>query len=109
MSHTNWNDLKHKATRDQLAGARRALQEEITLAELRRAREFTQTQLAAALEVRQPAVSKIERQTDLYVSTMRSYIEALGGRLELVAVFDDGAVPIRAFEELEAERELEPA
>lgn len=109
MSHTNWNDLKHKATRGQLADARRTLQEEITLAELRRAREFTQTQLAAALDVRQPAVSKIERQTDLYVSTMRSYIEALGGRLELVAVFDDGAVAIRAFEELEAERELEPA
>ena len=104
-----WSDLNHKATPEQLAAARRALQEELTLSELRKAREFTQTQLASALEVKQPAVSKIERQTDLYVSTMRSYVEALGGRLELVAVFDDGAVPIRAFEELEAERELEPA
>jgi transcriptional regulator with XRE-family HTH domain len=59
------------------------------LAELRRAREMTQVALAEKLRMAQPSVSRLERQADLYVSTLRRYVEALGGRLEISAVFPD--------------------
>ena len=61
------------------------------LGDVRKARNLTQVQLARALEVSQAQVSRIEGQTDLYLSTLASYIEAMGGRLELAAVFDDTA------------------
>jgi transcriptional regulator with XRE-family HTH domain len=98
---TPFRDLKHKASGEQVEKARRALDRELTLAELRRAREMTQTQLAHALDTTQPGVSRIERQTDLYLSTLRSYVNALGGDLQLTAVFADGTVPIASLEELE--------
>jgi DNA-binding XRE family transcriptional regulator len=66
-----------------------------TLAELRRARSYTQTQLAKVLGVSQAQVSRIENQADLYLSTLASYVAALGGELELRAVFGAGqAFPI---------------
>ena len=63
-----------------------------TLAELRHARALTQAQLARALNVSQAQVSRIEHQADLYLSTLESYVAAMGGSLELVAVFDDARV-----------------
>jgi DNA-binding XRE family transcriptional regulator len=74
---------------------------EMPLAELRRARELTQQQIARNLEVNQAWVSKVERQMDMYVSTLRSYVEAMGGELEIIARFQDGAVRLRQFEDLE--------
>jgi len=65
---------------------------EQTPAELRRARALTQAQLANALNVSQAQVSRIEHQADLYLSTLESYVAAMGGSLELVAVFDDTRV-----------------
>lgn len=62
------------------------------LHELRRARELSQVALAEALDATQPEISKIEHRTDLYVSTLRRYIEAMGGRLDIVAHFPDGDV-----------------
>ncbi len=59
------------------------------LSELRHARRMTQVALAERLHMVQPSVSRLERQTDLYVSTLRRYIEAIGGRLEIHAVFPD--------------------
>lgn len=59
------------------------------LAELRHARALTQVQLARSLGVSQAQISRIERQNDLYLSTLASYLEAMGARLELVAAFDD--------------------
>ncbi|HEX4517944.1 MAG TPA: XRE family transcriptional regulator [Gaiellaceae bacterium] len=99
--HTKFGDLKHKPSREKIAAADRELERALTLAELRRAREMTQTQLASALEMKQGGVSRIEHQTDLYVSTLRSFIEALGGQLEVTAVFPDGLVPIRDFADLD--------
>jgi DNA-binding XRE family transcriptional regulator len=64
------------------------------LDELRHAREMTQVNLAKVLGVPQGSISKLERRTDMYLSTLRSYIEAMGGRLELRAIFRDGAVNI---------------
>ena len=70
------------------------------LEELRRARQMTQAKLAQSLGVNQGEVSKIEHRTDLYLSTLSEYVEALGGRLEIRAVFTDREVRITQFEEL---------
>lgn len=72
-----------------LERARAALAEEIRLYELRHAEAVSQAELAGRLEVTQGAISKFEHADDVRVSTLREYLEALGARLELVAVFDD--------------------
>lgn len=80
-----------------------------SLGELRRARELTQVQLAESMDSTQSGVSRMEHQTDLYVRTLRSYIEAMGGELEIVAVFPENSVVIRSFGEIElGEREELP-
>jgi len=74
---------------------------ELPLAELRQARLFSQEQLAAQLEVKQPAVAKMEKKADMYISTLRRYVEAMGGRLEIRAHFPEGDVRINQFEDLD--------
>ena len=69
---------------------KRALIAEMPLHELRRARELTQRDMAKMLKVNQPAVSKLEQRADVYVSSLRSYIEAVGGRLKIIAEFPEG-------------------
>ena len=71
------------------------------LDELRKAREMTQTKLAKTLGVNQSEISKIEHRTDLYISTLAEYVEALGGHLEVHAVFPEGDVKITQFEDLD--------
>ena len=71
---------------------------EMPLQELRHARERSQEALAKALGGSQASVSKMERRADMYVSTLRSYIEAMGGELEIIASFPDGKVKITQFE-----------
>jgi DNA-binding XRE family transcriptional regulator len=73
------------------------LKKEMPLHELREARQITQEQLAAALNVGQAAVSRMERRADVYVSTLRSVVKAMGGRLEINAVFPEGKVEIKSF------------
>ena len=73
---------------------------EMPLRELRRARHLTQEALAKTLRSKQAVVSKLERRADMYVSSLRSYVEAMGGELEIVARFPDGAVRIRQFEDI---------
>jgi transcriptional regulator with XRE-family HTH domain len=75
------------------------LMQAVTLAELRKARALTQVQLAKTLDTTQSGVSRIEHQTDVYLSTLRSFIEAMGGHLELSAIFPDGTVLISTFED----------
>ena len=72
--------------------------EEMPLNELRQARGLSQKALAAVLHVEQPAIAKLERRTDMYISTLRSHIEAMGGTLEIVAKFPEGSVKIKSFE-----------
>jgi DNA-binding XRE family transcriptional regulator len=67
---------------------------EMPLEQLRTARQLTQTNLAQVLGVNQSAVSKLEKRTDMYLSTLRSYIQAMGGQLEIQAVFPEGSVRI---------------
>ncbi len=78
------------------------LMQEMPLYELRQARQLSQEQLARELHVRQANVSKIERRTDVYISTLRSYVEAMGGELEITAKFPQGAVKIKQFETIAA-------
>ena len=56
--------------------------------------------LAEVLHVQQPSIAKMEKRTDMYLSTLRSHIEAMGGQLDVIARFPDGAVKINNFREL---------
>jgi transcriptional regulator with XRE-family HTH domain len=76
------------------------LKADMPLHELRRARERSQEDLARELNVGQPAVAKLERRADMYVSNLRRYVEALGGSLEITARFSEGSVNITNFGEL---------
>ena len=64
------------------------------LGDLRRAAGKAQAEIALTLKIKQPSVSKIEKQADMYISTLRSYVEALGGQLELIVRFPSRA-PLR--------------
>jgi transcriptional regulator with XRE-family HTH domain len=69
----------------------------LALSELREAQDLTQVQLAKKLGIDQGAVSKIERRTDMYLSTLRNVIAAMGGKLELTARFPSGDARVVAF------------
>jgi transcriptional regulator with XRE-family HTH domain len=79
---------------------------EMDLSELRRARRLSQEELAQTLHVGQAAVAKLEKRADMYVSTLRRFVEAMGGELEIVVRFPDRDVRIKSFEDL---RERESA
>jgi len=92
--HTKWGKLRDelRAKPDAEAAIARAGEEsadELRLYELRHAEAVSQAELAGRLEVTQGAISKFEHADDVRISTLRLYLEALGARLELVAVFDD--------------------
>lgn len=71
---------------------------EMPLAELRQARKFTQQQIAETMNIKQASVSKMESQTDMYISTIRKYIQAMGGELEIIAKFPEGNISVDTFE-----------
>jgi DNA-binding XRE family transcriptional regulator len=79
------------------------LKESMALEELRDALRMTQQELAKTLNVDQSAVSKLEHRTDMYVSTLRRCIAAMGGQLEIRANFPEGSVRISQFERLAAD------
>ena len=62
---------------------------------------MTQRALGEALHVNQPAVAKLERRADMYVSNLRAYIEAMGGRLNIIAEFPQGSVGITNFSDVD--------
>jgi DNA-binding XRE family transcriptional regulator len=79
------------------------ISEEMTLQELRRAREMTQVKMAKSLGVAQKQISDIEKRTDMHISTLRRQVEALGGELTLTAKFPNGTpVKLRGLAELKA-------
>jgi folate-dependent phosphoribosylglycinamide formyltransferase PurN len=71
---------------------------EMQLSDLRKARTFTQVEMAKAMNIEQAAISKIEYRDDMYISTLSGYVKALGGELKLVASFPDAAIVIHPFE-----------
>jgi len=92
MAH-KWKDIKHKFSderREEIRKEALAELDRMGYGKLRRARQLTQVALAERLDVPQAAISRMERRTDLLLSTLRGYVEGLGGRLELRAVFPDG-------------------
>jgi hypothetical protein len=77
--------------------AAKILPAEMPLHKLRRARGLSQRLLADLMNVKQPIVAKQEHQENMHISTLRSHIEAMGGKLEIVARFPEGAVRISNF------------
>jgi predicted transcriptional regulator len=69
----------------------------IRLDELRTVMGLSQQELAEAQDVQQPAIAKLEKRTDMHISTLRNHIEAMGGELEIIAKFPDGDVKIANF------------
>ena len=99
--HRKFNELRARMAPERRArneAETRRLLAEMPLAELRQAQAMTQTTLAELLETTQGEVSKIERRADMYVSTLRRYVEAMGGRLDIVARFPEGDVRITQFQ-----------
>jgi DNA-binding XRE family transcriptional regulator len=84
--------------------ARQLIREHLTLQELRKELNLTQESMAELLDMKQANVSKVEKRTDMLISTLRSYIEAMGGSLELVARLPGrGAVKLEGFGDLNAD------
>src|ERR1700678_2273262 len=97
---TKWKDLKHKASPEARERVKREAlaeyeeMERIGVGVIRVARQRTQVAVAEQMQIPQSAVSRLESQSDCRLSTLRKYIDALGGKLEMRAVFPDGAVDL---------------
>ncbi len=99
-----FKDLRAKMSAEGRARSHARAQQmlaELPLQELRQARQMSQETLAQILGGKQASVSKLEHRTDMYVSTLRGYIEAMGGELEIVARFPDGDVKIKQFTDID--------
>ncbi len=81
--------LKDPVRRARIETMQRAIEDAIALTEARENQGLTQQQLAEKLGVSQANISRIEHEEDLYLSTLRAYVEALGGELQVKAVFED--------------------
>jgi len=104
-SFKNLVDRMSPESKRRIAKRRDELLREVALQELRQARRLTQQQIAETLDINQASVSKMESQSDMYVSTLRRFLEAMGGQLQIVARFPDGEFQIDLFEELEDKAE----
>jgi len=96
-----YSELRSKmapASRARAEAQAQQMLEELPLHELRQALDLTQDELAAILKVNQAAVSKLERRTDMYISTLSRFVEAMGGSLELHARFPGGDVKITSLQ-----------
>ena len=101
--HRPFKELREALTPAQLQNVSAklvALQGEMSLTELRQARQLTQESLSESLHVGQTAVAKMEKRVDMYVSSLRGFIQAMGGELEVVAKFPEGNVTISNFSEI---------
>ena len=101
----NFDELRAKMSPESQARVAARVKEELAnmpLNQLRKAREMTQTRLAELLEMDQGNISRLEQRTDMYLSTLRSYIEAMGGVLEIRAHFPEGDVRIDLMNKLTA-------
>jgi DNA-binding XRE family transcriptional regulator len=111
MAH-KWKDIRRKLSPEQEEETRRyvnAVVESVKLNQLREARKLTQANLASLLGVNQGSVSKMEKRTDMYISTLRSFIQAMGGELQIRAVFPEGEVAIEQFRDAGDSEETEAA
>ncbi len=86
-----------KEQRNRIAARRNQVLREISLKQLRRALRLTQRELAGTPRVNQAAISKMESQYDMYISTLRRFLEGMGARLKIIAEFPDGEIVISQF------------
>ncbi len=108
----NFRELEAKmpaAARARSDAKTKKMIEEMALGELRQAMGLTQERLAKALRINQAGVSKIESRSDIFVSTLRKAIEAMGGELEIRAKFRTGEVKIKQFGGLPGLRRPRPS
>jgi DNA-binding XRE family transcriptional regulator len=106
MTH-KWRDIRRTLSPEQEEETRqyvKSVVQAVSLNQLREARSLTQANLAKVLGVNQGSVSKMEKRTDMYVSTLRSFIQAMGGQLQIKAVFPEGEVQIEQFESVDVPR-----
>jgi hypothetical protein len=85
---------KEPGAHEEIEAAKAGLRAGLRLGELRQRRNQTQVSLAEVLETSQANVSRMERTSNPYLETLADYVDALGGRLEVIAVFDDEVVPL---------------
>lgn len=102
----NLVDKMSPESRERIKKRTAQMYSEMALQELRQARNLTQQELAEVLQMNQAAISKLEHQSDMYVSTLRRFVAALGGELRIVAHFPQGDVVVNQFKEIQEE---EPA
>ena len=92
MATAKWSEARGRLVpadqEETAAEGRRALRDALGLARIRAERQVTQVELAARLDRSQGNISELERRSDVYLSSLREYVEALGGELEVSAVFD---------------------
>jgi len=106
MTH-NFKELRDKMSPERqvrIEEQAREMMVEMLLAEIRKESGLTQVDLAEALGIKQPSLSKLESQDDMQISTLRRIIKALGGELELVAKMPRGTIRLRQFKD-----DLQPA
>ncbi|HWY18943.1 MAG TPA: helix-turn-helix transcriptional regulator [Solirubrobacteraceae bacterium] len=98
MKTAPWREVRERAVRPEdephIAREREIIEAELRLAALRKHRKASQTAVAKRLKVSQSSVSQLERGADPRLSTVAGYVDALGGKLKVLAVFDDETVPI---------------
>jgi len=97
-----FNELRERMSPERRARVEeraRDMMVDMLLAEIRREAGLTQTDLAEALGIKQPSLSKLESQEDMQISTLRRIIKALGGELELVAKMPRGTIRLRQFKD----------
>ena len=98
LKTTPWKEVRKRAVKPedepQIAREREIIEAELRLAALRKRRKASQAVVAKKLKVSQSNVSQLERGADPRLSTVAGYVDALGGKLEVLAVFDDETVPI---------------
>jgi transcriptional regulator with XRE-family HTH domain len=104
---TPFSVLRNRMTSEAQARAQEKseiLGAEMALADLRRAMHLSQEELAATLHINQASVAKMEKRTDMYVSSLRRFIEAMGGELDITARFPDRSIKIDQFTSIARDR-----
>ena len=87
-----------KRVRDRAAHRTQELLQELLLSEIRKLAGKSRQQVAKAIGIKQPSLSKLEKQSDMQISTLRRIVKALGGELEVIARFPTGAVKMQQFD-----------
>jgi transcriptional regulator with XRE-family HTH domain len=100
----SFNELRARMSPERRVRNEEKTEELMRLYELRQALRLSQEQMAETLHVKQSTISKMERNTDILISTLRRYLEAMGARLVIKAEFSNGEVEINQFQELDTER-----